>query len=367
MQFMSNTFHLYKNEGNAIGMQLQNEMRYSKIAYNQFYIHGPNLSGIAIHGATNVDGGEFLGVSDLGIFNNTFYKSTDSPSDWTACSNGVNFSNGIWMSTNGYANLRAPHRIEIGNNSVQAGLNNVIAYYTDSTDLIKVGNMYNNTGSNFVGQTGAGWDYTDCPVQKPATTAKAKGDFDLDGYTDILFQAQDTSMKVWHMGICDWRLPHFERETVVTPTPTPTNIWRICGTGRVDTNNTTDLFFQSDNGYVVWWTMNGTTNQSGNYVYQDGNPVNMGPGWRVVGCGDLDNDGVADLLFYHTNHYIGYWLLTWTNNWVYVKQTGLLNPNYAAPDWRPVAVGISTAMGMPIFSFKGRPGALVTGSYVSGI
>jgi hypothetical protein len=364
MQFMSNTFHIAKSENSNIGMFLMNGMRYSKIAYNQFYIHGCNVSGIAVFGAETNDGSPFLGVSDLGIFNNVFYRCTvndlNSTNDWTPTLSGTSFSNGIWMSLDEVAGYHAPHRIEIGNNWVESLLRDVIVYEIGG---IKIGNFYNNTGNGFLSQSGAPWTYTDCPVELPPAKPEAVGDFDQDGHVDILLQAEDTTLKVWKIGLCDWRMPHFAAELPITPVPSPLNTWRICGTGDIGNDpsgaKNTDLFFQSDDGYVAWWTMDGTSCSDANRILQGGVPVNRGPGWSVIGAGDLDGDGVADLVLYHTSGMVGYWLLEWANNGLNLKTPGLMTPQYPGTGWIPSAVGDFNRDGWPDILFQDAAGTLV--------
>lgn len=53
-----------------------------------------------------------------------------------------------------------------------------------------------------------------------------------------------------------------------------------------------DLVWQEDDGRVVIWYMDGTTKTAEIEV-----EINPGTGWRVVGTGDLDDDGCSDIVF----------------------------------------------------------------------
>jgi len=54
----------------------------------------------------------------------------------------------------------------------------------------------------------------------------------------------------------------------------------------------TDLVWQEDDGRVVIWYMDGTTKTAEIEV-----GINPGAAWRVVGTGDLDDDGCSDIVF----------------------------------------------------------------------
>ena len=63
----------------------------------------------------------------------------------------------------------------------------------------------------------------------------------------------------------------------------------------------TDLVWQEDDGRVAIWYMDGTTKTAEIEV-----GINPGAAWRVVGTGDLDDDGCSDIVFQNGVAVAGY-------------------------------------------------------------
>jgi outer membrane protein assembly factor BamB len=77
---------------------------------------------------------------------------------------------------------------------------------------------------------------------------------------------------------------------------TPTTAWAVRGVGDLDGDAFTDLVWQSEDGRLAAWLMNGTDRVRGRFV----DPPYPGDGqWAVAGQGDFNRDGKADLLWRH--------------------------------------------------------------------
>lgn len=99
--------------------------------------------------------------------------------------------------------------------------------------------------------------------------------------------------------------------TMLTPTTTGDRNWRVVGAADMDGDGGVDLVFQhSGNGMLAAWLMDGVTLRQALLL----NPSAPGQsGWRVVGTGDFNNDGKADLVFQHNDGTIAFWLMNGTN------------------------------------------------------
>ena len=158
----------------------------------------------------------------------------------------------------------------------------------------------------------------------------ASGDFDGDGGRDAVFQHQtDGRLAVWLMS-----------QTVLisgrplTPEQVPDLHWKIRAAADMDRDGWLDLVWQHEaNGSVAVWLMTGTRLRDGRL---------LSPGlvsdlnWRIVGAGDLNGDGHADLLWQHqTNGLISAWLMNGTT----LASGVLLSPGQVADtQWKIRAV-----------------------------
>lgn len=141
------------------------------------------------------------------------------------------------------------------------------------------------------GQSDLGW--------RVAGTA----DFDLDGRPDLLWRHETTGrMEVWFM---DDRTvlgtaaidPAFV-PTLTDPTQ-PDLSWRVAGLGDFDGDGHVDLAFRHSGSHrLVYWLLDGVKRTSGGYFDPD-RPVDH-EGWPLAGVWDVDQDGIADLVFRNT-------------------------------------------------------------------
>ncbi|MEO8700295.1 MAG: FG-GAP-like repeat-containing protein [Kofleriaceae bacterium] len=77
----------------------------------------------------------------------------------------------------------------------------------------------------------------------------------------------------------------------------------IYGT-RVPASSSKDIVWQSTDGNVALWRMNGTV-RSGEYFV----PNSVGSGWTVLGGGDFDGDGIGDLLWRYGDGTVSLWIM----------------------------------------------------------
>jgi hypothetical protein len=143
----------------------------------------------------------------------------------------------------------------------------------------------------------------------PTWHAIATGDFNHDGYSDILFQNDSGEVAIWEMNGTTF----IGGGSIGNPGPT----WHVIATGDFNHDGYSDILFQNQSGEVAIWEMNGTTFIGGGSI---GNP---GSSWRVITAGNFYGDGYSDILFQNTNGEAA----IWKTNGTTVTSTGDLgNP-----------------------------------------
>jgi hypothetical protein len=67
---------------------------------------------------------------------------------------------------------------------------------------------------------------------------------------------------------------------------------------------TKDIVWQSTDGNVAIWYMNGTIRKAQYFV-----PNSIGSSWSVLGTGDFDGDGTGDILWRNTDGTVAFWIM----------------------------------------------------------
>jgi len=108
--------------------------------------------------------------------------------------------------------------------------------------------------------------------------------------------------------------------------------WKIAGYGDLDGDGERDLVWQDDAGSLAAWLMKGS--QVVNTIWLSIPQVD--PKWRIRGVGDINGDGKADLIFRHTDG----WLAAWYMNGASVIGTSMLSiDRLSDPNWVVVGAG----------------------------
>jgi hypothetical protein len=141
---------------------------------------------------------------------------------------------------------------------------------------------------------------TSQPKLGPEWVIAGVGDFNTDGYSDILWFNTTTRMvKIW---LIDWTKPDAVLSNVDVGVLAAG--WSIIGTGDFDADNRSDILLLHTSGGVGAWLMNGGTIL---------NTVGIGTlpaGWTVVETGDFDGNRHTDLLLLHAaSNSLGIWLV----------------------------------------------------------
>jgi hypothetical protein len=117
------------------------------------------------------------------------------------------------------------------------------------------------------------------------------GDYNGDGNADILWRDEVTGQN--HMYLMDG--PTVSSSVSVTTVPNP-GVWKVVGNGDYDGDGRADIFWRNTvTGQNHMHLMNGGTITSSLSVTTVPDPDN----WKVAGNGDYDGDGKSDILWRH--------------------------------------------------------------------
>jgi len=157
------------------------------------------------------------------------------------------------------------------------------------------------------------------------------GDLNGDGHPDLVWRHQTEGwVAVWYLQGCQVLSTQFLSINRVADTN-----WQIRGVGDVNGDGKADLIWQhATQGLVAAWLMNGTQVVSTRMLSLD---QASDLEWQVVGAGDADGDGKADLIWQHpTNGGLAVWFMNGTD----VLSTRFLSVDRTLdPNWHVRGVG----------------------------
>jgi uncharacterized repeat protein (TIGR03803 family) len=112
-------------------------------------------------------------------------------------------------------------------------------------------------------------------------------------------------------------------------TPIPALTWHVIGTGDFNKDGHADILWQNASGQASIWEMNGTTKIGGGPA-----GANPGPSWKVIGSGDFNGDGKSDILWQNASGQASIWEMDGTT-----KTGGGLAGANPGPTWKAVGTG----------------------------
>jgi FG-GAP-like repeat len=166
-------------------------------------------------------------------------------------------------------------------------------------------------------------------VPYPLWTVIGNGDFNGDGYADILWRDNSGNLAIWEMKGTQVTNPTTEYVANITG-------WSVIGVGDFNGDAMSDILWTDGKGNYALWEMNGTQlTNSGSAEF-----ANV-TGWTVVGLGDFNGDGKSDILWVDGNGNYALWEMNGTQ---------VINPSaeYVAnvTGWTVVRIGDFNGDGM---------------------
>lgn len=192
-------------------------------------------------------------------------------------------------------------------------------------------------------------------VGDPAFRVAATADFNRDGQEDVLFQSTDGTLAVWLMNGTQQA-----SASLLTPSNPGDRNWQVAASGDVNRDGKADIVFQHTDGTLAVWYMDGTSLSSAALI----EPANAGAGWKVVAVGDLNADGKTDLIFQHTDGTLAMWAMDGSK----LTSAALLDPsNPGDAAWKVVgAAPIAKRLSIALSGAAERPTAVTTTATGSG-
>jgi hypothetical protein len=174
------------------------------------------------------------------------------------------------------------------------------------------------------------------PVPEPLTNQiKGIGDFNGDGYSDIVWRAADGQVSIWYL----------QHSAVVSRLDVgfndPGQQWTIQGIGDFDADRRSDVLWRHNNGQLMMWL----ATRWATPTWQNRTGWIVGPDWQVHGVGDFNADGRSDILWRHTSGSVSIWHMNhdwYRSEWNFAASPALrlraLMPQALLRidmDWRP--------------------------------
>jgi len=164
-------------------------------------------------------------------------------------------------------------------------------------------------------------------VQQAGFNDAATSDIDGDGYSDLLWQYQPNgALAMW--GIQGISLVSSGMIPGVSDTT-----WKVAGTGDLNGDGHADIVWQKSDGAVAAWLWTTAGYQGGGFL----NPKAVTPNWKIRGIGDLNGDRKADIVWQDSTEG---WLAVWFMDGFNATSTVFLStPKQTDPNWLIVGAG----------------------------
>ena len=150
---------------------------------------------------------------------------------------------------------------------------------------------------------------------------------DADGKTDLLLRHPDGMWEYVPMDGCEPREADRSGITALTERNS-----RIVLAADIDGDDRDELFWRNDEGQ---WTIRFMDGANVRQTIHDPTGIRASTAWYTIGSGDLDSDGIVDLVFRHRD---GSWMRHWTTQVGEITFSSESLPFERDPSWREEAI-----------------------------
>jgi hypothetical protein len=186
------------------------------------------------------------------------------------------------------------------------------------------------------------------------------GDLNGDGFPDILWR-HDTEgwLAVWYL-----QYNQVVGTYMLSIDKLADPNWQIKGLGDVDGDGMADIVWQHTDGTLAVWFMRGITVASTRLLSI---PKVNDPKWQIAGVVDANGDGMADIIWQDSTPGSGGWLAVWFLQGSNVIGTEWLSINRMPDtDWRIESAGYFDGSGRPALVWRHRTQGWVAVWYLQG-
>lgn len=186
----------------------------------------------------------------------------------------------------------------------------------------------------------------------------ATGDFNGDGSPDVLWRNSSTG------ALAVWMLKN--NAVIATQMLSIGSVsdpnWKIVGAGDVDGDGYADIVWQHQTGgWLAVWFMRGASVATVKYLDI---PKTSSNAWQIAAVADLNGDGYADLIWRDTSAgYVAAWFLKGT---AVTYQAYLSQPQVANLSWKIVGAGHPGGATSPTIVWQNSSDGTVAFWYMSG-
>jgi hypothetical protein len=186
------------------------------------------------------------------------------------------------------------------------------------------------------------------------------GDFNGDGYADVLWFNGNTG------ALSEWLLDG-QGNVIATPIlsmacgPGCYPQWQVVGVGDFNGDGHADiLWFNGNTGVLSEWLLDGRGNVIATPILSRACGPRCYSQWQVVGVGDFNGDGHADVLWFNGNTgVLSEWLLDGQGNVIATPSLSMTCGPGCYPQWQVVGVGDFTGDGhADVLWFNANTGTL---------